>query len=135
MLLKRTIRFGLLFCGVALLPAASPAQAQSGDAVYEAADLTTMPKMTSVEKAARLIEDSYPERLRSAKVGGTVKLAIVIGVDGKVEPGSVQVITSTQDELGEAAKKVVEKLMFTPGKVKETPVRARVILPIAYRPA
>ena len=42
---------------------------------------------------------------------------------------------STSDVgLGDAAKQVAEKMEFSPGKVNNAPVRARVVLPLVYQP-
>jgi TonB family protein len=132
--LSKVIRVPAL-AGALLLSAFVPqsAQAQTGDVVYVASDLTTLPKMASMEKAARIIQASYPQELRSKGVGGTVHLQLVVGVDGKVEAGSAQVVSSSLSELGDAAVGAAEKLEFTPGKVKDSAVRSRVILPITYR--
>jgi TonB family protein len=121
--------------GVVLVATFVPqsAHAQSAEVVYVASDLTTLPKMASMEKAARIIQESYPSKLKSQGVGGTVQLQLIVGMDGKVESGSVQVMVSTVPELGAAALSAAEKLVFTPGKVKDAAVRARVILPITYR--
>jgi protein TonB len=124
-----------LLAGAVMVAAFVPesAQAQASDVVYVAADLTTLPKMASMEKAARIIQASYPNNLKSQGVGGTVQLQLIVGVDGKVESGSVKVVSSSVPELGEAALDAAQKLEFTPGKVKDAAVRARVILPITYR--
>ncbi len=125
----------LMMAGVLALVALAPtrAQAQASDVVYVASDLTSLPRMASIDRASRTIQASYPEHLRRNGVGGTVQLQLIIGPDGKVEPNSIQVVSSTVPELGEAATKAAEKLEFVPGKVKDSPVRSKVILPITYR--
>ena len=60
-------------------------------------------------------------------------MQFIVGVDGKVEPGSIEVVASTVGALAEAAKQVAEKMEFSPGKVNDAPVRARVVLPLVYQ--
>ena len=102
--------------------------------VLGAEELTTPPKLVSPAAAARLVARSYPQELRRTGTGGTVQLEFIIGANGKVEPGSVQVVDSPAPALGAAAKAVAEKMEFVPGKKDGAPVRARVQLPIAYKP-
>ncbi|MGH7504709.1 MAG: energy transducer TonB [Longimicrobiales bacterium] len=118
----------LMLLAVLMMPAESAAQK-----LYTAAQLTQAPKVVSMEKTARMIQGSYPDHLRSRGIGGTVQLQFVVGPDGKVEPSSVEVLATTVEELGEAAKRVAERLEFFPPKVKDVAVRAKVILPIVYR--
>ena len=83
---------------------------------------------------ARLIARSYPDELRRAGTSGTVQLQFVIGSNGKVEPSSVEVVSAPAPALGAAAKTVVEKLEFVPGKRDGGAVRSRAQLPISYKP-
>jgi protein TonB len=109
------------------------AQAQD-DKVYAIADVQSPPKLSSTLLAARLIQESYPAELRSRGVGGMVELQFVVDAKGKVDPASVEVVDATQTALGEAAKKVVARLEFSPGKVNGAGVKTKVVLPIIYKP-
>ncbi|MBL0939846.1 MAG: energy transducer TonB [Gemmatimonadaceae bacterium] len=114
-------------------PLASTAAAQD-DKVYPMSELTNPPKLSSATLAARLIQESYPADLKSRGVGGMVELQFVVDSKGKVEPTSVEVVDATQTALGEAAKKVVAKLEFAPGKLNGSAVKTKVVLPIIYKP-
>lgn len=118
----------LLFAG----PLAPSAAAQ--DKVYEMSEVQSAPKLSSATMAARLIQESYPEDLKRRGVGGMVELAFIVDAKGKVDPASVQVTDATQTALGEAAKKVVSRLDFSPGKVNGAGVKTKVVLPIIYKP-
>ena len=83
---------------------------------------------------ARLIARAYPEDLRKSNTGGSVQLEFVIGKDGKVETSSISVVEATQPALGNAAKAVVEKMEFVPGKKDGQSVRTRVQLPLVFKP-
>lgn len=108
------------------------AQAQQGE-IYGSEDLTSAPKLASPAAAARLIARSIPEDVRRGGGGGTVQLQFVIGRDGRVEPGSVEVVSSPAPSLASAAKAVAEKMEFVPGKKDGAAVRSRVQLPIVYK--
>lgn len=121
------------FAVLAVGPLAATAQAQD-DKVYAIAEVQTPPKLTSSVLAAKLIQESYPAELKSRGVGGMVELQFVVDSKGKVDPASVEVVDATQTALGEAAKKVVARLDFSPGKVNGAGVRTKVVLPIIYKP-
>ena len=123
------VRLSLVGALVAALPAVAAAQ----DKVYDAAELTTKPKVSSMARTAQLVQKSYPAKLKSAGVDGTVEVQFVIGTDGKVDPASVEVVAATVPALADAAKEVASKLEFQPGKVNDAPVRTRVLLPIVYK--
>lgn len=115
------------------LVAAIPTLAAAQDKVHDAAELTTKPKLASMAKTAQLVQRSYPAKLKSAGVDGTVQVQFVVGTDGKVEESSVEVVAATVPALGDAAREVASKLEFQPGKVNDAPVRTRVLLPIVYK--
>lgn len=119
----------LLFAG----PLARTAAAQD-DKVYQIAEVTNPPKLSSSALAARLIQESYPEDLKRRGVGGMVELQFIVDAKGKVDPASVEVVDATQTALGDAAKKVVSRLDFFPGKVNGATVKTKVVLPIIYKP-
>lgn len=119
------------FFAIAL--AAAPAIAGAQD-VYGPQDLSAPPKLVSPAATARLIARSYPENLRATNTGGTVELQFVINADGKVDPSSIQIVDAPVPALGTAAKAVVEKMEFVPGKKDGQAVRSRVSLPIQYKP-
>lgn len=114
-------------------PLATTAQAQD-DKVYPISEVTNPPKLSSATMAARLIQESYPADLKSRGVGGMVELQFVVDAKGKVDPASVEVVDATQTALGEAAKRVIPKLDFNPGKVNGAAVKTKVVLPIIYKP-
>lgn len=118
-----------VLCG----PFARSAAAQE-DKVYPISELSNPPKLTSTVLAARLIHESYPVELRSRGVGGMVELQFIVDAKGKVDPSSVEIVDATQTALGEAAKRVVTRLDFSPGKLNGTSVRTKVVLPIIYKP-
>jgi protein TonB len=105
-------------------------EAQEPGKIYSGAELTTPPSVKSASAAASAIESSYPNGMRS--VGGKVQLQFVVQPDGKVDPSSIEVMVASVAQLGEAAKKAVQKIQFNPGKVDGTPVSTVVKFPIVY---
>ncbi len=127
----RGLLFGLVFAASAFV--AMPALAGAQDRIYSADELTTKPKVESMTRTAQLVQRSYPDKLKSAGVDGTVQVQFIIGVDGKVDASSIEIVAATIPALGEAARSVAAKLEFQPGKVNDSPVRTRVLLPIVYK--
>lgn len=129
---RRSLRPGFLALGIlAVLALAAPAgRAQAQDKVYSPNELSSPPAVKSKSAAAAAIEKSLPSSL--AAVGGKVQLRFIVGPDGQVEPGSVEVLAATASSLGEAAKKAVQKIAFVPATAEGKPVRAHVVFPVVY---
>lgn len=108
-------------------------RAQASDAIYAGPDLDQPPKLVNGAATARLIQDAYPAQLKHAGINGTVQIQFVVGPNGKVESGSVEVVAASVPALADAAKQVVEKIEFNPGTAGGKAVRARVVLPIVFK--
>jgi protein TonB len=130
----RRVLVPAILTALALLagPLAREAKAQD-EKIYPISELSNPPKLSSSSFAARLIQESYPEDLKKRGVGGMVEIQFVVDAKGKVDPASVTVVDATQTALGEAAKKVVVKLDFSPGKLNGVGVKSQVVLPIIYK--
>ena len=118
---------------VGALLIAAPAkrlEAQEPGKIYSGAEVTTPPTIKSASAAASAIENSYPSGMRS--MGGKVQLQFVVQPDGKVDPSTIEVMVASVAQLGDAAKKAVQKIQFNPGKVDGTPVPTMVKFPIVY---
>lgn len=131
-LLRPVVVAALMATALSFGPAASTAQAQ--DKVYALAELETPPRLRSTVEAGRLISESYPEDLKRRGVGGMVEVQFIVDATGKVQPGSVEVLDATNTQLGEAAKRVAERLAFQPGKAGGAAVKSKVVLPVVYKP-
>jgi len=74
----------------------------------------------------------YPRAARSDGVEGLVLVRVIIGVDGRIEPGSMQVIRSVA-ALDEAALAAVSQWRFSPALGHQgRPVRVIVEIPIQF---
>ena len=116
-----------------VLAAPAAARAQDVTRTYTFAEVETKPALASVVNFQRVVAEGYPEELRRRRMGGIAEIAFVVDANGRVEPGSVEVVDATQPAFGEAAKLALLQTGFKPGKVSGNPVRVKVSLPIVYR--
>jgi hypothetical protein len=117
-------RVALVLFGLLAVPGAARAQ----DLVFNAEQLTQQPRLVSASRTADML------RQAGRCMAGTVRLELVIGADGKVEPESVKTVHSTNDGLTAAAERVAVRIEFRPGEKDGRPVRTRVLLPLAFQP-
>jgi TonB family protein len=57
----------------------------------------------------------YPADLRQREVPGRVELEYVIDPDGRVEPGSIRVVTATHGAFARSAIEAVKEALYEPG--------------------
>lgn len=113
-----------------IVPAASKAQDAT---IYSPSELDKPAALSSTEMTARLLARSYPAALQRAGVTGTVQVQFVVDQTGKVDPTTVQIVSSTEPKLADAAKGIVPEIKFKPGQLNGQPVKSVVILPIVYK--
>ena len=107
----------------------------ANEGVYDVNTVEEKPKLTNQDEVVRQLSRQYPPLLRDAGVTGQAIMKFVVGTDGRVEPGSVTVVSATNDQFGDAAKRVVEKMKFRTAKVNGKAVRVQVQQPIAFNVA
>lgn len=113
---------------VALALVAGPAgAAHAQNTVYTVDEITQQPRLVSATHTADV--------LRSASNGqaGTVRLEFVVGTNGRVEPGTVRVVHSTNERLNGSAERAVLRIEFRPGEKDGKAVRTQVVLPLAFQ--
>jgi protein TonB len=66
---------------------------------------------------------AYPDVLRSVGVEGVVRLQFVVGIDGRAEPGTIRVVSSSHPAFEANAVEGIAKIVFRPARVRGTPVR------------
>jgi periplasmic protein TonB len=96
-------------------------------AVYPARTAEDAPELIS-HPAVR-----YPELLRQAGIEGRVVLEAVIDTAGRVERGSLRVLSSSNPLFDAPAREVVGGSRYRPGRVDGRPVRVRVTVPVAFQ--
>ena len=76
----------------------------------------------------------YPDGLRKAGVSGRVVAEFVVDEQGRVDPGSVGIVSSTNAELAAAVRASVSRARFSPAYTKGHVVRQVVQLPVVFEP-
>jgi TonB family protein len=74
---------------------------------------------TELEQAPELLEElrpEYPIELRRAGVSGVVRLAYVVGIDGRMDPKSVRVLASDHPDFLLAALRALRSARFSPAQ-------------------
>jgi protein TonB len=72
---------------------------------------------------ARAETPRYPEALKSVGVEGTVAMRFIVGADGRVEPGSIEVISTPHRLFAEAVRRSLLETRYRPAEAGGRPVR------------
>ncbi|HEX2188454.1 MAG TPA: TonB family protein [Longimicrobiaceae bacterium] len=90
------------------------------------------PALRNAAEMRRLLQRTYPPLLRDAGITGQAQLRLVVDGEGRVEPGSVTVVSATHAGFEEPSLKAAEKFRFTPAKIGGRGVRVVITLPITW---
>jgi TonB family protein len=84
----------------------------------------------------RMPSPEYPPDLLRRQVPGRVELAYVVGPDGRVEPASIRVVSTTHGDFARAAVAAVREAEYEPGVQAGARVRVRLkhVLQFRVRP-
>ncbi len=74
----------------------------------------------------------YPDLLRQAGIEGTVVIEAVIDTAGRVEPGSVKVLRSSNHAFEASARAAILGSIYRPGRVGGRLVRVLVNVPVSF---
>lgn len=118
----------------------SPAKASDGDADSAGdgapVDVTVVedrPQLTNSSEVQRALQRLYPEMLRDAGITGSVTLRFVIDASGRVEAGSVDVVSASHDGFAGPSREAAQRFRFRPAKVNGRPVRVIISMPITWK--
>ena len=75
----------------------------------------------------------YPEILKEAGIEGAVVLDAVVDTAGRIERGSVRIVTSTNALFDAAARETIAGSLYRPGRWGGRAVRVRVTQPVVFR--
>ncbi len=76
---------------------------------------------------------AYPPRLREAGIQGQVIIEAVVDTLGRVEPGSIRVVSSDYPDFEAAATASIRAALFRPARVFGHGVRVLVRVPVTFR--
>jgi protein TonB len=142
-----TLRFRNLIAvaAAAWLAWAAPATAQKGEAkptapgeafpaggAYEFSAVEEPPHIQNAPEVERQIARHYPRALRRAGVTGEVRLRFRITPDGRVDPSSLRVESSTNAAFEEPAAAAAVRMRFSPATLGGRPVAVWVSVPITF---
>jgi TonB family protein len=76
----------------------------------------------------------YPPTVFAAGTGGSVVVEFVVDSVGRVEPGTLGIVSSSDQLLSDAVKRAVEAASYTPARLKGAAVRQVVVQPFSFPP-
>jgi periplasmic protein TonB len=89
-------------------------------------------QVASPPRVLQQVRPRYPRTARSDGIEGLVLVRVIIGVDGRIEPGSTRVVRSVP-ALDEAAMSAVSQWRFSPALGHQgRPVRVIVEIPVEF---
>jgi periplasmic protein TonB len=89
-------------------------------------------QLLNANEVARLLARRYPQRLEADRIDGRVVVQLVVDRNGRVESGSVRVLSATHDEFVEPTRNALQEFRFKPARRQGQTVRQVVQLPIAW---
>jgi protein TonB len=98
----------------------------------EESEVDVRPSLRNQDDVQRALERNYPASLRDAGVTGETVLQFVIDENGRVEPGSVEIVSSSDDAFAAAARRIVGTMRFTPAKARGHTVRVTTTIPVRW---
>ncbi|HEX6911728.1 MAG TPA: energy transducer TonB [Longimicrobium sp.] len=113
----------------------SGADTVAGDATYELSAVEELPRPTNTAEFRQALDRGYPRLLRDARVNGTVEVRMRVLPDGRVDPASIHVSSSTHEAFDEPTIRAVRMLRFRPAKVRGQPVPVWIHLPVQWIPS
>jgi protein TonB len=89
-------------------------------------------QVASAPRVLQQIKPQYPRSARNDGIEGLVLVRVIIGVDGRIEPGSTRVVRSVP-ALDAAAVSAVSQWRFSPALGRQgRPVRVIVEIPVQF---
>lgn len=103
--------------------------------VFLAAEVDEQPSMKSVQECVNSLTQNYPAVMKSAGIPGKVSMQFVVNTDGRVDPGTVKVMSSSHKAFEEPARTVIASsaCTFKPGTSRGQPVRVLVQQGVSFK--
>jgi len=74
----------------------------------------------------------YPRMMQQANIEGQVLLQFVVETDGHVKGENIEVLNASHKAFEGPARDMISKCLFRPGRVRASPVRVLVQMPIVF---
>ncbi|HET6233312.1 MAG TPA: TonB family protein [Longimicrobiaceae bacterium] len=113
-------------------PPLPPPPVVDPNATYTLGELDAPPALRNRDEMARLLDRRYPSMYRNQ--GGNVTIRLTIDTEGRVDKGSIAVVSSSSRAFEDPARQVAERMRFQPATRAGQPVRARLDFPIVWQP-
>jgi len=98
--------------------------------VFLAAEVDETPQANNESGACT---HKYPPVMQSAGIPGKVVMQFVVNTDGKVDPGTFKVVSSTHKSFEDPAKEAMLRCPFRPGKSRGQAVRVLVQQALSFK--
>ena len=88
-----------------------------------------------VRRAVAALTAAYPGVMKSAGIPGKVSMQFVVNTDGRVDPGTIKVMSSTHKAFEEPARSVITSpaCTFKTGTSRGQPVRVLVQQAVSFK--
>jgi TonB family protein len=83
--------------------------------------------------ATRAAQPRYPDALRSVNVTGEVMVQYIVDARGRVEPGSIKILSTTHPLFGEAVRRALLEARYRPAQAGGENVRQLVEQPFIFK--
>ena len=107
----------------------------TGDGDAKAASNETFNE-NQVEKVVQRVTASaprYPDSMKGAGITGEVVVRYIVGTNGRVESGSIEIVSSTNRAFSDAVRTALMNARFRPAEVGGRPVRQLVEEPYTFK--
>ncbi len=74
----------------------------------------------------------YPRMMQQANIQGQVLLQFVVETDGHVKGENIEILSASHRAFESPARDMIAKCLFRPGRVRASPVRVLVQMPIVF---
>ncbi|MET0397783.1 MAG: energy transducer TonB [Longimicrobiaceae bacterium] len=98
----------------------------------DVAEADVPPRLLNGPEAQRALERLYPPALRDAGVMGQTVIKFVVDAEGRTNPGSLVVISTSHPDFAGASAAVVATMRFRPAMLGGRPVPVLVAIPIGW---
>jgi bla regulator protein BlaR1 len=129
--------YGLTAVALLALACETPApdRAGAGPAGVTAALAGAVPESTpglQLPERVSFPPPEYPKMLQQAGIEGLVLTTFVVGTDGRAEPGTIQILRSTNRAFEAPSRYAIQNAVFRPGRLHDEPVRVQIQMPIRF---